>query len=85
MDQPNDDRAVTTTVQHWTSHLPGLTARHGCGAVGTATSWAWKPDVAMKAGSPWFSLLCVFMGPEIRSLVLVPASMVGGEPGFIQE
>ena len=30
-DQPNDDRAVITTVQHWTSHLPGLTARQGGG------------------------------------------------------
>lgn len=78
VDQPDDDRAATTAVKHWTFRLPGLILRHGHGTAAMAILLALETGDSSKTGSPQSARLCIFMGSKIRSYVLVPASMVGG-------
>lgn len=82
VDQPDDDRAATTVVKHWTSRLPGLIVRHGHRTADVAILLALETGDSTKAGFPQSPLLCNFMSPKIRSYVLVPDSMVGGGPCY---
>lgn len=86
MDQPNDDRAATIAVKQWRSYLPGLPVRHRHETAGMATCWPWKLEsVATKEGSLQSLVLCIFVGPKIKSYIPVPVSMVGGGPCLLQE